>query len=267
MSAGRFYKLWADVASRRDIPPAAKVLSSVLEDRMGKNGCCWPGVRTLAKDCGVNESTISEAVSRLEEVGMLIVERRVRGACRSTNIYRLAPKSAWKIPTPRKPKRTENPRAGARKNHTEAHGKTIHNQIDQLNQNNAAAPPATGESKTERPGTEDDHGKPKGAGGRLVGRWCLKYKDRIGRPYPTSGKGQLAGTFKRLLADFTESDLTGALDRWFAPDRQDYGLPLFEHRLRGGAVELLPRPPQAADDALSLSNGRKLAEMAAGGAS
>ena len=140
--SGRFYKLPIDVAALRSIRPADKVIYAVLADRMGTNGSCWPGVRRLAQDSGLDAATVPQSVKRLERAAMVKVERRGNGR---SNVYRLTPQSAWKTQALEKPKRLENPHTGARKTHAQARANDLHNQTDQLNQTQEArrqkAPP------------------------------------------------------------------------------------------------------------------------------
>ena len=82
----KFYKLLADLAARKDLTSASKVLWAVLADRMGDNGYCWPGVRTLVEDTGLDVKTVLRATKELEDAGRLKVERRGSGR---VNFYHL----------------------------------------------------------------------------------------------------------------------------------------------------------------------------------
>jgi hypothetical protein len=89
--------------------------------------------------------------------------------------------------------------------------------------------------------------------------WCEGFKSRTGSAVAQGAKGKIAGTVKRLLADYSEADLSGAVSAWFAKNRGDYGVELFEKKLQGGDRDLLPRPEQLPPrDEYS---ERKLAEM------
>lgn len=128
----KFYKLPVEIVARKDLTPAGKILWAVLADRIGNNGFCWPGVRSIARDARLDVSTVLESVRKLEVKGLLQVERRGNGRA---NHYRLATsESAGEIQALGKSKRSENPNSGAGKIRAQALGKSKHNQTDQLNQ-------------------------------------------------------------------------------------------------------------------------------------
>ena len=64
------------IAARTDLPAGAKLAFAAIMDRMGRNKECWPGVRRLAQDIGCDKSTAQRAVDKLEEAGLVEVERR-----------------------------------------------------------------------------------------------------------------------------------------------------------------------------------------------
>ena len=84
--AERFYKLPRDLAARKDIPLAAKVVYAIIGDHIGKNGHAWPGVRRLGDMAGIGRNAVMRAVAKLEESGLLAVERRGNG---QANHYRI----------------------------------------------------------------------------------------------------------------------------------------------------------------------------------
>ncbi len=53
--------------------------------RMNESGACWPSLDLLAKDVGLNKTTVSRAVVALETMGLMLVYRHPRRA----NHYRL----------------------------------------------------------------------------------------------------------------------------------------------------------------------------------
>ena len=85
-SNGKFYKLGRTLAARRDLRPTDKLIMAVLADRIGGNGTCWPGLRSLARDTGLTRPTILQSISRLERTGMLAVQRRGSGRKNSYNL-------------------------------------------------------------------------------------------------------------------------------------------------------------------------------------
>ena len=131
----RFYKLPVEIARRRDLTSAGKVVWAALADRVGNNGFCWPGVRTAADDTGLDVKTVLRATKELERAGLLEVERRGNGR---VNYYRIVPdQSAGETPAPAKQKRWRNGTTGAGEMPAQALEKLQHNQTkepDQLNQ-------------------------------------------------------------------------------------------------------------------------------------
>jgi hypothetical protein len=56
----------------------------------GKDNSCWPGVKKLAEDCGMTETTLRKHIAALESAGVLTVTRRVReDGSATTNSYSL----------------------------------------------------------------------------------------------------------------------------------------------------------------------------------
>jgi DNA-binding MarR family transcriptional regulator len=113
-----FYKLPKDVAGRRDLTAAAKVVLAILIDRIGQNDCCWPGIRLLAKDAGLSTPAVTRAIANLEAKGVVQIERQSNGR---SNRYRLATCSRFVT-------------TGVDESLTEALTKRAHNKIDPLNQ-------------------------------------------------------------------------------------------------------------------------------------
>jgi hypothetical protein len=242
-----FLMLPKTLAARTDLHPIDKLLWACIRDRIGTNGKAWPGGRTLAADLGVNRDTILAGIVRLEATGDLTVTRRGNGR---TNHYTLSDESGRKIQPVGKSNRPETPAGGGRKIQPVAAGNSGPNKTDPLNktQGGAASLPASEEKASSN-----------GAAGRVVAAWCEGFKSRTGSAVAQGAKGRLSGTLKRLLADFDERILTQAVAAWFARDRGDYGVELFEKKLQGGDRDLLPRPEQSPPrDEYS---ERKVAEM------
>ena len=126
----RFCKLRIDLAKRQDLTSTDKVILAIIEDRIGQNGACWPGIRKLARDAGVHESTVLASIQRLQKSGDLLVKKRGSGR---SNLYSLGPKSGGKTQALGKSKRSENAGSGVRKTQAQALVKPEHNQTDQLN--------------------------------------------------------------------------------------------------------------------------------------
>ena len=80
----RKYRLSIDLL---DLKPHEKVLLMILEDMVGTNGECWPGMTTLARALGVSKPTIKRSISRLEAIGEIKVTRPPKRSG-ETNRYR-----------------------------------------------------------------------------------------------------------------------------------------------------------------------------------
>lgn len=87
MSKERFVKVSTALrddgvmAELKGAPLAVFLAIALHVDRRGE---CWPGMTRLAKLTGFNRSSVSRAVGRLEELGLLTVRRRPRPR---TNLY------------------------------------------------------------------------------------------------------------------------------------------------------------------------------------
>jgi len=126
----RFYKLPADLAVRRDLKATDKVVFAAISDRIGKNGYCWPGVRTIAVDSGLTKNGVLKSLKRLEQAGLLAVERRGNGRC---NHYRKTETSQQRVPVNNINRSTMNTTGGPQRC-PEPVNNVDHNQTDQLNQ-------------------------------------------------------------------------------------------------------------------------------------
>ncbi len=72
----RFCKLSRSILDRKDLKATDKVVHAYLLDRMGAKEACWPGVRTIARDCGLSTDTVQVATRRLETAGLIHVDRQ-----------------------------------------------------------------------------------------------------------------------------------------------------------------------------------------------
>jgi hypothetical protein len=138
MTESRFFKLPANLAAQKDLPSGAKVIWAVLANRIGGNGFCWAGVRSIARDAGVDVSTVLESIRKLEDAGRLRVERR--GSGRANHYSLTASESAGEIQALGKSKRSENPNSGAGKIQAQALGKSQHNRIEPFNKTQRVRP-------------------------------------------------------------------------------------------------------------------------------
>jgi hypothetical protein len=86
---GQFVKLPRELLERTDLTPAAKLVYAEIRDRLGDNGEAWPGLRRIAKGCGLGRSTVDGCIDQIEAAGLLVVERPRGNPAGTTNRYRL----------------------------------------------------------------------------------------------------------------------------------------------------------------------------------
>ena len=63
------------VLRRTDLPASAKLIYARLKLYTGNNGTAYPFVTTLADECGITRRQIMRSVAKLEEVGLVTVQR------------------------------------------------------------------------------------------------------------------------------------------------------------------------------------------------
>lgn len=111
---------------RADISSSAKVLLAIIVDHIGNNSRSWPGTRLLSRESGLDRTTVLACIAKLEEVGLLTVERTGNG---KRNYYRLP---GGETPPVGKSNQSENPTDTGSKTPPEAVGNLHHNQTDQV---------------------------------------------------------------------------------------------------------------------------------------
>ena len=94
----KFYKLPQHLASDRDLPDSAKVLFSVIADRIGHHRSAWPGQRSLSQDAGQSRNTVSAGIDALEKAGWIIITRGEDGLC---NHYHFGPATGSELEPPK----------------------------------------------------------------------------------------------------------------------------------------------------------------------
>lgn len=99
---------WRKAVRDSRLDTTAKAVAFVLDTYADKNGICWPGLSTIARGAGLNETnrgSVGQAIGRLEAAGYLRVSRSKRASkthadrtsARDSNTYLL------QIPTVRQP--------------------------------------------------------------------------------------------------------------------------------------------------------------------
>jgi DNA-binding transcriptional regulator YhcF (GntR family) len=73
-----------------ELTQRATLVAFYLINRADREGTCFPGVKTIAKECNISTRTVQRALNDLEEAGFLARESRfhVQGGQRS-NLYYL----------------------------------------------------------------------------------------------------------------------------------------------------------------------------------
>jgi len=73
-----------------ELTQRATLVAFYLINRVDSEGTCFPGVKTIAKECNISTRTVQRALNDLEEAGFLMRESRfhVQGGQRS-NLYYL----------------------------------------------------------------------------------------------------------------------------------------------------------------------------------
>ena len=126
----KFYKLPVELAARTDLTPGEKVTWAVLAGRIGENGFCWPGVRTIATDTGLTVTGILKCLQSLQRKKLLRIENQGNG---KANHYRLTDGSAQQSLALNRVKRSTELNTGAQQSCAQALNRVELNKTDPLN--------------------------------------------------------------------------------------------------------------------------------------
>ena len=78
------------IYSNTELPSRAKVVYMYLRDRANKDGKCWPGIKTIARDLNLSRSTVKRALDDLYRAGLVSKENRRReNGSLTSNLYNL----------------------------------------------------------------------------------------------------------------------------------------------------------------------------------
>jgi putative N-acetylmannosamine-6-phosphate epimerase len=86
ISAGGFTQVPNMVLNHPDLSFAAKVVYAKLLSYAWNNNRVFPGQATMAQEVGTSQPTVARAITELERVGYLEIQRRGQGL---TNVYLL----------------------------------------------------------------------------------------------------------------------------------------------------------------------------------
>ena len=191
-----FYKLDQGLAARRDLTATAKIVFAVIRDRIGKNEKCWPGERTLARDAGIDRSTVRDCIRRLTEAGLLEVNRRGTGLAPH---YSIPDETGGRIQPVEESDRLENPTTGGGRTQPEPVGRSNLNQKDPLTRprSGAASPLYCEDSSPKRP-TRRKASPPDPSVKKFIDWFFERYREIHGRKYIVRG-GKDGEIVKRLL--------------------------------------------------------------------
>lgn len=136
----QFTKLPRDVLARTDLSSTAKLVYSIIVDRVGRNGHSWPGIRRIALDTGTTPKPVLKAIAKLESAGLLEVER---GHGRSNRYRPVRPVSVGEAPAMEKGHQSRKSNAGVGEDPPQVVENLPPNQTqsDPLNQTHLAASP------------------------------------------------------------------------------------------------------------------------------
>lgn len=82
---GYFESIYTSGLSHR-----ARTVYMYLKDRSDKEGRCWPGIRTIARDLGLSVSTVKRALDDLCREGLVVKEKRWReNGSLTSNLYQV----------------------------------------------------------------------------------------------------------------------------------------------------------------------------------
>ena len=71
---------------RTDLPHRAVSVYIYLADRANNDSECWPGIRTIAKELKLSESTVRRALNDLRRSGLVETEQRYRESGGSSSL-------------------------------------------------------------------------------------------------------------------------------------------------------------------------------------
>lgn len=73
-----------------DLNHRAKAVYMYLKDHADKNGRCWPGIKTIAKELELSSSTVRRALDDLDKAGLVSKTHRWReNGSYSSNLYQV----------------------------------------------------------------------------------------------------------------------------------------------------------------------------------
>lgn len=77
-------------AWKQKLPHLDKMVLLNLSDRANDDFECWPSMQTIADDCGMCRKSVCNSIVKLEERGLIFVERRMTPHGKSSNVYTIS---------------------------------------------------------------------------------------------------------------------------------------------------------------------------------
>lgn len=78
-----------DVCAAAGMKLTSVAIMARLADFSNDEGVCWPSIKTIARQLGAGESTVSTAIGKLEQDGWLSRQQRRKGNRNASNVYQL----------------------------------------------------------------------------------------------------------------------------------------------------------------------------------
>ncbi|MGR4048633.1 conserved phage C-terminal domain-containing protein [Kosakonia cowanii] len=78
-----------DVCAAAGMKLTSVAIMARLADYSNDEGVCWPSIKTIARQLGAGESTVSTAIGKLEQDGWLSRQQRRKGNRNASNVYQL----------------------------------------------------------------------------------------------------------------------------------------------------------------------------------
>lgn len=84
------YEAYQWARQQRTGDPQCNLVLRALADFADRDGSCWPSVDTLVHETDLSKSTVRRAIQRLEKLGLIERQARLRGnGSQTSNRYRL----------------------------------------------------------------------------------------------------------------------------------------------------------------------------------
>ncbi|SFR77922.1 helix-turn-helix domain-containing protein [Anaeromicropila populeti] len=83
------FKMLNIICNSCELTSKEKLVAQYFVYKSNRAGACYPSVSTIAEHCGVSERTIQRATKKLEERGLIMIEKRFKFGKQTSNQYTL----------------------------------------------------------------------------------------------------------------------------------------------------------------------------------